>query len=81
MKQSSILAAASTAFILLGVLAPVSAAVPVWGGAKVLEDGGMVHNVGHWVTKCKTVRVKTAYGWKKVKKCKKVWPKHVSGSY
>jgi hypothetical protein len=81
MKIKSTFAAASAAVIIFGSVLPVSAAIPLWAGKAVHENGGMVQNASHWVRKCTVVRIKTTYGWKKVKKCKRVRARHSSGYY
>ena len=54
---------------------PVQAA-PVYSSGPAIEADGYKLDVRHYVTKCKIVRVKTYYGWKNVKKCRKVYAKH-----
>ncbi len=75
MIRNSVLAAATAASLLFAIV-PAQAGASVYGGAPIVNEGGYVQNASHWVQKCKIVRVKTYYGWKNVKKCHKVFPKH-----
>jgi hypothetical protein len=74
MIRNTVFAAAAAA-IMFSVM-PAAQAGALYGNAPIVEDGGLKQDVSHWVTKCKIVRVKTYYGWKNVKKCRKVFPKH-----
>jgi hypothetical protein len=75
MTRKTVIAMASAALMLVGFVVPVAAALPVLG-TPALAGAGYKQDVGHWVKKCTFVRVRADYGWKKVKRCKKVWPKH-----
>jgi hypothetical protein len=72
MIRNTIIAAA---VIMMFAVAPAQAGV-VYGSAPIIEENGYVQNASHYVVKCKIVRVKSYYGWKNVKKCRKVYPKH-----
>lgn len=74
MIRNTVIAAAA---VMMFAVAPAQAGA-VYGSTPIVEENSFVHQVGHWVTKCKIVRVKTYYGWKNVKKCRKVYPKHYS---
>jgi hypothetical protein len=75
MIRNTVFAAAAAATMFAVVPAQAGA---VYGNAPIIEDAGYVQNVSHYVLKCKIVRVKSYYGWKNVKKCRKVYPKHYS---
>jgi hypothetical protein len=77
MIRNTLFAAAA---VMLFAVAPAQAGAS-YGQAPVVEDNSYVQQASHWVTKCKIVRVKTYYGWKNVKKCRKIFPKHYSNSY
>jgi hypothetical protein len=72
MIRNTVIAAAA---VMMFAVVPAQAGV-VYGGAPAIEDGGYKQDVSHWVQKCKIVRVKSYYGWKNVKKCRKVFLKH-----
>jgi hypothetical protein len=72
MIRNTVIAAAA---VMMFAVAPAQAGA-IYGSTPIVEDGGYKQDVSHWVTKCKIVRVKTYYGWKNVKKCRKVFPKH-----
>jgi hypothetical protein len=77
MIRNIVIAAAAT---VLFAVAPVQAA-PIYSSAPTIEIDSYTQDVSHWVKKCKIVRVKTYYGWKNVKKCKRVFLKHQSYGY
>jgi hypothetical protein len=79
MIRNCILAAAAAASLMFAV-APAQAGA-TYGSAPILQDGGYVQNASHYVLKCRIVRVRGYYGWKNVKKCSKVYPKHYSNGY
>lgn len=72
MIRNTVIAAAA---VVMFAVAPVQAAA-MYGGAPIEQDGGYKQDVSHYVLKCKIVRVKSYYGWKNVKKCKRVYVKH-----
>jgi hypothetical protein len=57
-------------------LGAASAAVPLYGDISPVGKNQFKQDVSHYVNKCTFVRVSTSYGWKKVKRCKRVYPKH-----
>jgi hypothetical protein len=73
MIRKAVFAAAAVAMTFAAIPAQAGA---LYGSAPIVEEGGYKQDVGHFVLQCKIVRVKSYYGWKNVKKCHKVWPKH-----
>ncbi len=77
MIRKNLIAMTAAATVLLGFAAiPANAAVQLYAGAPIISDGDYKQDVSHWVQKCRFVKIKTYYGWKTVKRCKKVFPKH-----
>jgi hypothetical protein len=75
MFRKTLIVAAAAAALTLGTIS-AQAAAPVYLGAPTVEAGSVVEPVGHYKVVCKWVRVKYDYGWKRVKKCHKVFYKH-----
>jgi hypothetical protein len=73
--KSLITCAAAAAFLSLSAVGSIAAA-PFYAEAPAVKGMDYKQDARHYVVKCKIVRVKTDYGWKKVEKCRKVYRKH-----
>jgi hypothetical protein len=73
MIRNSVFAAIAGTVLFAAI--PAQSAV-IYGGTPIVAENGYHHDVSHWVRKCKIVRVQTAYGWKNVRTCRKVFLKH-----
>jgi hypothetical protein len=69
------IAVATASIMAFGIL-PASAVIPQFGDASTTAPSLYKQDASHYVTSCKWVRIQTDYGYKKVKRCKKVYPKH-----
>jgi hypothetical protein len=79
MMRKSLIAATAAASLALGAIAaPAMAIVPSLQPVPAVEGNELKQDVSHWVRKCRFVRIKTYYGWKKVKRCKRVYLEHNS---
>jgi hypothetical protein len=76
MIRKTFFAAAAAATLLGFGTIGTHAAAPIYSGAPVADAMDYKQDVRHSVVKCRTIRVKTDYGWKKVRKCRKVYPGH-----
>jgi hypothetical protein len=85
MFRKSLLAIAAAATLALGMgaaTAPAEARVNLYLGIGGPHYGGVYDDYyqpvshGHWVKKCKIVKIYDGYYTRKVKKCKNVWVKY-----
>jgi hypothetical protein len=76
MIRKSLIACAAAATLLGFGTIGTQAAAPIYPGLPVVGGMDYKQEARHYTIKCKIVRVKAYYGWKKVKKCRKVYPEH-----